>query len=798
MKKEKALTLAVAGNPNAGKSTFFNALTGSKQVVGNWPGVTVEQKLGLVTFADGSLVEVVDLPGIYSLHAVSEDERVAADYALSDEPDVIINVVDGVNLERNLFLTLALMELGKPVVVVVSMLDVLKKRGELPDLEMLSGRLGVPVVSAALRERGAREKFEQAVKSVLGGLRKKAQVSYPDAILQLVDQVRHHGGSGRHHEHRHTETGEAKPCEGHTHRHSAHHHDESFVDALLRVEGIRPGAEQFINSFESKEGITPDVLIADARYELIGTLVDGVVKHKERMSFSSLVDKVVLNRILGVPIFLFVMYLLFWFTQVVGGIFIDFFDLAGGAVFVTGVEKVLTFCHAPQWLITLLATGVGSGLQTVATFIPPVFFIFLGLAILEDSGYMARAAYMMDRFMRWLGLPGSAFVPMLVGFGCTVPAIMATRTLSNRRDRLLTIFMTPFMSCGARLPVYALFGAAFFGAHAGMMVFAIYMAGVVLAILTGLLVKHTLFVGEPSPFVMELPEYHVPGLFRTLRSAGQRLNTFLFRAGKVIVVMVLILSVLDAVTVDTKNDEGEEEEISLLAVGGRALTPVFEPMGVEKDNWQASVALFVGLFAKEAVVGTLNSMYSLEDEAGASLYAETPEGDAEAGDEATAEDGEGEEEEEETVWGGIKEGFASIGENFMGLWDGFRDPLGLGDISDDEDSVAEAVDADKSIFAALRAKFTQGPHQAFAYLLFVLLYAPCLAAIATVIREAGAFFGWILIGYLTVLGWCVATLYYQITLGHSALWIAVPTVMLASVCAFFYFLGKRIKIKMIY
>ncbi len=737
MKPEKTLTLAIVGNPNSGKSTFFNALTGSKQVVGNWPGVTVEKKVGLMTFADGTVVEAVDLPGIYSLHAMSEDEKVAAHYALADEPDAILNLVDGVNLERNLFLTLALIDLGKPVIVAVSMLDILRKRGELPNLELLSKRLGVPVVSAALDEKGTRAALETAIKTAVeGGRQKTPPVSYPESISALAKT----------------------PAD------------------IMRLEGVLPGGEQLIARFEKTEGITPDVLIADARYALIHQLVAGVDCQGKHTTFSNHLDKIVLNRFLGIPVFFFIMYLLFWFTQVVGGVFIDFFDIAGGAVFVTATEKLLTFCHAPQLLTTFISSGLGSGLQTVATFIPPVFFIFLGLSILEDSGYMARAAYMMDRFMRWLGLPGSAFVPMLVGFGCTVPAIMATRTLPNRRDRLLTIFMTPFMSCGARLPVYALFGAAFFGARAGLMVFGIYMTGIALAILTGLLLKHTLFTGKPSPFVMELPEYHVPGVVWTLRSATQRLNAFLFRAGKVIVLMVLVLSVLNAIPTTVKGAGGESEEITLLAAGGRVMTPVFEPMGVHRDNWQASVALCVGLFAKEAVIGTLNSMYQYE----------------------TAEDAAAEEEEAETsVWGELKAAFATIPENAASLWEGFRDPLGLGGISADETAVAEENDAAPTLGATLREKFHEGPHQAFAYLLFILLYAPCLAAMATVIREVGHAFGWILITYLTVLGWCVATLYYQLTLGHSALWITVPCVILAGVALFFTILGKRIKVKLV-
>ncbi|MGN0886730.1 MAG: ferrous iron transport protein B, partial [Candidatus Spyradenecus sp.] len=419
----------------------------------------------------------------------------------------------------------------------------------------------------------------------------------------------------------------------------------------------------------------------------------------------------------------------------------------------------------------------GTGVQTVMTFIPPVFFIFLGLSLLEDSGYMARAAYVMDRFMRLLGLPGSAFVPMLVGFGCTVPAIMATRTLSNRRDRLLTIFMTPFMSCGARLPVYALFGAAFFGAASGAMVFAIYLCGIVLAVLTGLLLKWTLFVGDPAPFVLELPLYHIPRAGTVLKQAWERLARFIFRAGKVLVVMVLFLSICDKITfkspfaeapaptVEAVEPAAEAEEISAIEFVGRAISPVFAPMGVERSNWQGSVALIVGLFAKEQVVSSLNSLYAISKEV------------------------EAEEAERAASWAEARASFkAGVGEAIATV------PAALKGLFVDE---GEEEEENAGLMEVLRRKFDRDPNRAFAYLLFVLLYVPCLAAIATIIREIGVAFSSILFGYLTLLGWCVATLYFQVTTGHSLPWIAVACAFLAATAAFFYGLGRKLKVKLV-
>lgn len=857
MKKNiKNITAALVGDPNTGKSTFFNAWTGLHQITGNWPGVTVEKHLGQIKLPTGEDLTLVDLPGIYSLHAISIDESIAANYVRSHEPDLIINIVDAVNLERNLYLTTALMELGKPMVMVLSMTDILKRQGFIIDTDLLSERLGIPVVSAAVQTKANRKALEKAVVEALAVKQKRPVVVYPESLNQAFIKATREG--------------------------------EPTYHTIHRLEGILPGAEDVIDQVEETLGTTPDVLIADARYDFIASATKSVVRQvaAARTEIGRAIDSVALNRWLGIPIFLGIMYILFWLTQVVGGCFIDFFDILGDAIFVTGLGNVMTLCGAPEWAITLLAGGLGAGIQTVMTFIPPVFFIFMGLSILEDSGYMARAAYVVDRFMRLLGLPGNAFVPMLVGFGCTVPAIMATRTLSNRRDRLLTIFMAPFMSCGARLPVYALFGAAFFGVASGSMVFAIYMSGILLSLFTGLLLKHTLFVGEPAPFVMELPLYHIPRVSTVFKQAWERLRLFLFRAGKVMALMVLVLAVCDAITVPNPfkkecetpcvvattetTPKSPESKISVVELAGRTMAPLFKPMGVEEENWQGSVALIVGLFAKEQVVSALGTLYSIEEEAE-------------------------EESEEALTWAstgtsfteGIAEAFASIPEAFGGLLGGFFDAFGFAVFQSDyqimmalvesaeypalakmidaegaatalaeaqaaltageegaEDALAEAeatfaqasqlasmihaaqagdktavnallsalealhedalasdgADADRGLLEALRNKFghdAAGRNRAFAYLLFVLLYVPCLAAMATVVREIGWMYSNILFGYLTLLGWCVATLYFQITTGHQFIWILIPILLLVGTAAFFCAFGKKHKVKLV-
>ena len=886
--KQRKVTAALVGNPNTGKSTFFNAWTGLHQVTGNWPGVTVEKLLGEIDLPGGDQMTLVDLPGIYSLHAVSEDERVASEYARGGEADLIINIVDAVNLERNLYLTLALMELGKPMVMVLSMTDILERQGFKVEMGALAERLGIPVVSANIQRRASRQTLERAVQEALATKQRQVRVVYPESLNQAFLKAWREG--------------------------------EPEVRAVHRLEGIIPGAEAVIASVEAVLGTTPDVLIADARYDKIAELTRGIVKQvaRARTEFGRTLDRFVLNRWLGIPIFLGIMYLLFWFTQVVGGCFIDFFDVLGDTVFVSGLGNVLTLCHAPDWVVTLLADGLGTGVQTVMTFIPPVFFIFLGLSLLEDSGYMARAAYVVDRFMRLLGLPGSAFVPMLVGFGCTVPAIMATRTLSNRRDRLLTIFMAPFMSCGARLPVYALFGAAFFGLASGTMVFAIYLSGILLAVFTGVLLKHTLFVGDPAPFILELPLYHIPRVGTVFKQAWERLRHFVFRAGKVMALMVLLLSVCDKITVP--NFYAPECEnaapISIVEMGGRALAPVFTPMGVERENWQGSVALIIGLFAKEQVVSALNTLYAIETTAGTEgqLAASTSElaGETDSLPDEVA-------PESVPTWAttraafaeGIVNAFATIPEAFAGLLGTMLDPLGVSIFASEyeqavkvmetlaradrsveqraaglakldavlgmeslhtalaeatvtrdaiaqqvvqnpelqssldaanatledvvtqlrqaselrrfamalaeqtggnealvaafkdkveayyRDSMSAELESDASLMETLRTKFDHDKNRAFAYLLFVLLYVPCLAAMATVVREIGWGYGMILFSYLTILGWCVATLYFQITTGHTLTWVVTPCAILAAVAAVFYAIGRKTKVKLV-
>jgi len=756
----RQFTVALAGNPNSGKTTLFNGLTGGTQKIGNWPGVTVEKKEGYIGDRAQRL-RVVDLPGIYAFHSSSEDERITQEFLLTQQPELVVNIVDASNLERNLYLTVQLIELGMPVVVLLNMADIAAQEGISVDTAALEQELGIPVYSMTATNSEDIKKMRTTILSHRRGASPQpataGRIPYPKSIQKIIDrwteayQSRSFG----------TWTA-IKILEG---------------NEYLLKNAIRNGAfnEEELSAAQqtvlTEDGIEADVLIANARYDYIQQVAEkSVHRRKFKKSINARIDDVVLNRLLGIPVFLGIMYLSFWVAVNVGFAFIEFFDILAGTFFVEGMANLLNSISAPAWLTTILADGIGAGIQTVATFIPVVFFMFLMLSILEDSGYMARAAFVMDRVMQSIGLPGKAFVPMIVGFGCTIPAILGTRTLENKRDRFLTIFITPFMSCSARLPVYALFGAAFFGAKAGAIVFSIYMIGILMAIGTGYLLRKTLFKGSDSTFVMELPKYHLPTIRNSFGAAWFRLRFFIKRAGKAILLVVLLLSVFNSLGTDGSFGN-EDTEGSVLSAVGKSITPVFRPMGIEDENWPATVGLFTGLFAKEVIVGTLNSLYAQEASAGAATAAAK-----------TA-------EENFSLREGIGESFIALRDGLAGIFTGLSETIGLDMIGHNEAETAALVEAEGSVFTGMRSRFNS--YSAYAYLLFVLIYFPCVAAFGTSIQEMGWKYGVIQAAYLTILAWSTATLFYQIAFAHNPVFIALPLIIMAGVAAALYWLGKQ-------
>lgn len=729
-------TIALIGNPNCGKTTLFNALTGANQRVGNWPGVTVDRKEGSYRYGDKT-VAVVDLPGIYAIDAEDEssavDEAIARDYLISGEAQVVVNIVDSSNLERNLYLTTQILEMGLPLVVVLNMMDVAREQGTRVNPQLLSERLGCPVVSTiASRGQGMDELRHCLDEFLLTPRHPNVQVVYPSVIEEALAVLTPAIATAA------TPT----PLDRWTALKLLEYDDSRAIS--ITPELLHQVAEQR-HRIHQVLGEDIDIAVADSRYGYAHRLVNDVATRSRDVSVtrSDKVDQVVLNRWLGIPIFLAVMYLLFMFAINIGSAFIDFFDILFGTIFVDGFGRLLSAMGMPGIVQVVLANGMGGGIQTVATFIPVIGCLFLFLAFLEDSGYMARAAFVMDRFMRFVGLPGKSFVPMLVGFGCNVPAIMATRTLESRRDRILTILMNPFMSCGARLPVYALFAAAFFPAAGQNVVFLLYLIGMGMAILTGLIMKFTLLKGEAAPFVMELPTYHLPTLKGVLIRTWERLKAFIVRAGRVIVVMVMVLSLLN--TIGTDGSFGNEDsDNSILSSISQSITPAFAPMGVTQENWPATVGIFTGVFAKEAVVGTLDSLYTQLGQ-----------------DEAIAA-GVDVEEEGFDFFGNIGEAFATIPANLAELPGTLLDPLGLsvGEVSDVETAAADQEVA-FTTFGQMALRF-DGRVAAFAYLLFVLMYFPCVAAMGAVYRETNA--GWTaFVGlWTTGLAYWSAVMYYQV------------------------------------
>ena len=725
-------TVGVVGNPNCGKTTLFNVLTGSRQHVGNWPGVTVEKKTGQYSYA-GKLIELVDLPGTYSLEAaddlVSLDEKVARDYVASKEADLVINILDASNIERNLYLTSQLIEMRVPMILVLNMMDAVKQRGIKIDCDFLAKTLGCPVIPiTAAKKEGISALQVQINSAAMSKPIPTVSINYTSALEQAIEDI----------------SPELVDI--------AHHHDCNLRWLALRLleedtlakhfagSALQPIVEKLQRRVELETNDEIDILAADARYGFVNTLIQGAVCRLNEVSRhnTEIIDRIVLNRFLGIPVFLLVMYAMFMFTINIGSAFVDFFDQAVGALLVDGLAQLLTHIDLPQWLIVLMTNGVGGGVQVIATFIPIIGFLFMFLSALEDSGYMARAAFVMDRFMRMIGLPGKSFVPMIVGFGCNVPAIMATRTLENQRDRILTNLMNPFMSCGARLPVYALFAAAFFPVGGQNLVFGLYLLGIIIAVLTGLIMRHTLFKGESAPFIMELPAYHMPTVRGISIRTWDRLKSFIFNAGKVIIPMVLVLNFLNALGTDGSFGQ-ENSNKSVLSEIGRALTPVFKPMGIEKDNWPATVGIFTGVLAKEAVVGTLDALYS---------QLSTPTIDA-----------------SEKMPFNLQDAFlaacATVPKNLSAIADNLLDPLGLniGDVNDIT-SAASEQQVKMDTFSAMQHSF-DGKVGAFAYLLFVLLYAPCVAATAAIYRETNSGWTFFVVFWTTGIAYMTATIFYQ-------------------------------------
>ncbi|MFH1642241.1 MAG: ferrous iron transport protein B [Nanoarchaeota archaeon] len=664
---KKQVRIALAGNPNCGKTTFFNNLTGMRQHVGNWPGKTVEKKEGSFSYK-GDKISIIDLPGTYSLTAYSVEEIVTRDYIVNEQPDVVIHIVDSCNLERNLYLTTQLIELGANVIVALNMGRFACKKGLEIDEKKLTKLLGVPALKIeAIDQTGKNELLDHAIKVAKSAKKSENRIIYGKEITEHLYQIENFIKES-------VERTNARP------KWIALKLLEKDKEVIQNVSKMDNGKAILEKTREIQKHITEvfgedvDSAIADARYGFIaGLLKESLKKPKiDKITRSENIDKIVTNKYIGIPVFLIAMYLLFQITFTASAPLVDLVRAGVGfsSKIVTGF---LSNIGAPAWFSSLICDGIFGGVGSVLTFVPIIMILFFVISLLEDSGYMARAAFIMDKIMHKIGLHGKAFIPFLLGFGCTVPSIMATRTLESRKDRIVTMLLSPMMSCGARLPVYVLFTAAFFAKNQALIIFSIYMVGIAMAVIMGLIFNKTIFKGTSSPFVMELPPYRLPTLKGSLIHMWERGKLFMMKAGTVIFGTVLVIWFFSSVPFGVMY--GSEQ--SAVGMMGKAIAPVFQPLGF--GNWQAAVSLFFGLVAKEVVVGSMGTLYGIAEE-----------------------------------------GFIPV----------------------------------------LQAAFT--PLSAYAFMVFVLLYVPCLTVLATIKKETNSW-KWpaITAAYLTVVAWVASFIVYQ-------------------------------------
>ncbi|MBQ7627856.1 MAG: ferrous iron transport protein B [Clostridiales bacterium] len=749
----KEIRIALAGNPNSGKTTLFNNLTGSNQFVGNWPGVTVEKKEGKLK--KHSNVTITDLPGIYSLSPYTLEEVVARNYLIEERPDAILNIIDGTNLERNLYLTTQLTELGIPVVVAVNMMDVVKKNGDKINTEELARQLGCKVVEiSALKGDGCIEAAEEAMKASEG-----------------TKTVPMHSFSGVvEHALAHIEEAALHDMPDEQQRWYAikvFERDEKVLEKLAIPSDKLSHIETDIKAAETEMDDDAESIITNERYLYIASILKGSYKKKSagKLTVSDKIDKIVTNRILALPIFGLVMYVVYSLSMGTsiadGGLGIGTFltdwtnDVLGGEWMIEGSCALLESWGASGWVVGLISDGIVAGVGAVLGFVPQMLVLFLMLCILEDIGYMARIAFIMDRIFRKFGLSGKSFIPMLVGTGCGVPGVMASRTIENERDRRMTIMTTCFIPCGAKMPIIGLIAGALFGGS-GWIAVSAYFIGMAAIIISGIMLKKTkMFAGDPAPFVMELPAYHVPSWKNVLHGTWERGWSFIKRAGTVIVISSIVIWALSSLgTVNGKfgmvdelaedetvwSDEYVEElaanmgiepdevtpmDDSILADVGKVASPVFSPLGF--GSWRATVATVTGLVAKEEVVGTFGVLYNYE--------AETEEDELD--------------EEGSQIW-------ANVSDDFNAISDG------------------------------------HGQLAAFAFMLFNLLCAPCFAAMGAIKREMNsAKWTAFAIGYMCVFAYAIGLIVYQLGLLFSGSVNVIGLIFALAILAFMLYMLFR-------
>ena len=600
--------IALAGNPNCGKTTLFNALTGSNQYVGNWPGVTVEKKEGHLK--GNKDVVIQDLPGIYSLSPYTLEEVVARSYLVNERPDAILNIVDGTNIERNLYLTTQLIELGIPVVVAVNMIDLVRKNGDKIDLKRLGETLGCDVVEmSALKNEGGMEAAQRAVQAAKTA---KKEQELPHVFTGSVEHAIAHIEESI--------AGKVDPGTLRWYAIKVFERDDKVMEELNLDPALKNHLELHIRDCEKELDDDAESIITNQRYAYINKAVEKSVKKASSLhslSASDKIDKIVTNRILALPIFVVAMFVVYWIAMGPFGTFLTDWtnDVLGGAWLTEGSRSLLESWGTADWLTGLVADGIVAGVGAVLGFVPQMLVLFFMLSILEDIGYMARVAFIMDRIFRKFGLSGKSFIPMLIGSGCGVPGVMASRTIENERDRRMTVMTTTFVPCGAKMPIVGMFAGALFGGS-GLVAVSAYFVGIAAIIVSGIILKKTrMFAGDPAPFVMELPAYHVPAAANVFRATWERGWSFIKRAGTIILASSIVLWFLQGFgVVDGVFTMVEDNNSSLLAAVGSAVCVIFAPLGF--GDWQSTVAVVTGLIAKENVVSTFGVLFHVGAEVG--------------------------------------------------------------------------------------------------------------------------------------------------------------------------------------
>ncbi len=735
------IRIALAGNPNSGKTTLFNNLTGANQFVGNWPGVTVEKKEGKLKKHDD--VIITDLPGIYSLSPYTLEEVVARNYLISERPDAILNIVDGTNLERNLYLTTQLTELGIPVVIAINMMDLVAKSGNKINVAELSRELGCKIVEiSALKGDGITEAAEAAVAAAKSGKKTVPMHTFSGVVehaLAHIEEAALHN---------------IPEEQQRWYAVKIFERDDKVLEQLKIAPATLSHIEEDIKAAEKELDDDAESIITNDRYVYIASILKGVYKKKgsEKLTVSDRIDKIVTNRWLALPIFAVVMFLVYWIAMgPFGTLLTDWTnDVLGGEWLVEGSRSILEGWGASGWLVGLISDGIIAGVGAVLGFVPQMLVLFFMLCILEDIGYMARIAFIMDRIFRRFGLSGKSFIPMLIGSGCGVPGVMASRTIENERDRRMTIMTTCFIPCGAKMPIIGLIAGALFDGS-GLIATAAYFIGVAAIIVSGIMLKKTkMFAGEPAPFVMELPAYHIPSWKNVLRGTWERGWSFIKRAGTVIVISSIVIWALSsfgtvngqfgmvdelaedetlwtdeyvesvAEKMDLDADQVNPMDDSILADVGNFVSPIFKPLGF--GAWRPTVATVTGLVAKEEVVGTFGVLYNYE--------AETEEDELD--------------EEGSQIWPNVEADFNSISKG-------------------------------------------HGKLAAFAFMIFNLLCAPCFAAMGAIKREMNnAKWTWFAIAYMCVFAYIIALIVYQIGLlfagATQIIGLIVAVALLAFLC----------------